>query len=175
MLFPAALSGLASPVTLPGTELLLLADTSTSEGGNTPRQAWEICLASEGLQRRRRIKKNQQDSHRPWQTGTKRQNDTAKTRLGDHHCENPGKWRPGINGSNNRIQVQGTQHSWKTFYSLPERQTIRNPHSQQPTDTDLSAKDLYERNEKSLSQNSPSLPWTAPDFWKEKETCPQAI
>lgn len=68
----------------------------------------------------------------------------------------------GVTG--NRIQVQGIAISENCGFILPKKTNYKkstfSTSITQPTDTDLAAEDLHQRNEKSWGQNSPSLPWT---------------
>lgn len=124
MLFPAALSGLASPVTLPETELLPMANTSHSRGWKCSRQAWETWLSTKGWQGRRRIKSTQLMYCRmatdPDKRGQKGKMTRQKLDWEISRCQNSGRGKPGTNGGC-RGQDSGAGHFTPRklyFYSL---------------------------------------------------------
>lgn len=104
----------------------------TSEGANAPRQAWDMGLSSKEKDRNQgHSAYGVQDSHRPWEIGTKRQNDTAETKFGDKRWPKSREVRPGTNGATgNRIQVQGTALLENWLFILHKKIKVRNPHSQ---------------------------------------------
>lgn len=123
MLFPAALSGLASPVTLSETG-------AAPDGQHISHEKVEMLPGRPGRCgcpvkgcRKNTDQEHSvyvvQDSHRPWQIGTKRQNDTAEPKLGDNWVPKSREMRSGTNGGY-REQDSGPEHSTPrklSFYS----------------------------------------------------------
>lgn len=126
--------------------------------------AWKMWLSSKRWQRRRRISHTQfMCSRTATEAGKRGQKGKMRWQKAEweiRHCQNPGRGGAGSNGGTGN-RIQGTALPEKCGFILPKKTNCKkSTFSTSITDTDLAAEDLYQRNEKSWGEKSPSLPWT---------------